>query len=111
MGFPSLACSRRHCEAGTSGIQTTSPLFAAPFPLRRRVCYTVRVKEHARSCAQWPVFPAVIIGSIGTAILLMPRVGIVLAMLIAQTAALVVIALLEHVLPFRPEWNRPHRDV
>ena len=65
----------------------------------------------ARSLASWLVFPAVMVGTIGTAIALMPSLGPATAVVLAQSGAVVVLIVVEHLLPHRPDWNRSYGDI
>ena len=70
-----------------------------------------RLAEDSVGVGRWIVFPAILGGSIALAIALLPRLGEVGALLVAETAALLCVAVGEHLLPFRREWNRPHGDI
>jgi sterol desaturase/sphingolipid hydroxylase (fatty acid hydroxylase superfamily) len=61
--------------------------------------------------AQWVAFSLLLGGAIGLAMALMPSLGPVLAVAVAQTAGLVAIACAERLLPYRGRWNRSHGDV
>ena len=61
--------------------------------------------------ARWGVFPLVLGGAIAAAIVLMPRLGAVLAIVVVETAVVIAIAIAERLLPFRPAWNRSHGDL
>jgi sterol desaturase/sphingolipid hydroxylase (fatty acid hydroxylase superfamily) len=65
----------------------------------------------ARSLASWIVFPAIMTSAVGGAIALMPWVGPATAVVLAQTASVLAIIVIEHLLPHRPDWNRPHGDI
>ena len=65
----------------------------------------------ARSLASWLVFPVIIGGAVGGAISLIPWVGPATAVVLAQTASVVAIIVIEHLLPHRPDWNRSHGDI
>jgi len=82
-------------------------LFTAPAVVLHRFTMTERARDYAR----WLVFPVVMGGTIGAAIVLIPLLGIVLSLIVTQTAALIVIAGLEWALPYRREWARAHGDV
>jgi sterol desaturase/sphingolipid hydroxylase (fatty acid hydroxylase superfamily) len=61
--------------------------------------------------ASWLAFPAILGGTIALAIVLLPHLGTIPTLLIAQTAGLLAVAISERFLPFRREWNRSHHDV
>jgi ornithine lipid hydroxylase len=65
----------------------------------------------ARSLAPWLVFPAIIGGAVGSAIVLMPWVGPATAVVLAQAGSALVIIVVEHLLPHRRDWNRSHGDL
>jgi sterol desaturase/sphingolipid hydroxylase (fatty acid hydroxylase superfamily) len=50
-------------------------------------------------------------GSLAAALLLLPALGAPLAVALVQASAVLAVALLERVLPFRPAWNRSHGDL
>jgi sterol desaturase/sphingolipid hydroxylase (fatty acid hydroxylase superfamily) len=64
-----------------------------------------------RTLATGLVFPLLMGGSITLAIGLMPALGAVTAVVIAETVGALAIIVAERVLPFRPAWNSPHGDV
>src|SRR6185436_6782856 len=68
-------------------------------------------ERHVRALATGLVFPLVIGGTIALAIGLIPALGAVPAVLIAETVGALAIIMAERVLPFRPAWNRSHGDV
>ena len=61
--------------------------------------------------ARWLAFPVVMGGTLAAAIAAMPVLGAARAVALVQTAGLVVIALVERLLPFRPRWNHSHGDL
>ena len=67
--------------------------------------------ERVRSVAVWAAFPAILGGTIALAIALMPSLGPPGALLVAQPLAVLAIALCEHLLPYRRQWNRSHGDI
>ncbi|MBX3025765.1 sterol desaturase family protein [bacterium] len=75
-----------------------------------------RVPAQGRTGARPPVapvlaFPLILGATLALALILLPRLGAPLTLLIAQTFGLVAVAVVEHRLPFRREWNRSHGDV
>jgi sterol desaturase/sphingolipid hydroxylase (fatty acid hydroxylase superfamily) len=61
--------------------------------------------------ASWLVFPVIVGGALLLAVVLEPRVGAVIALLVAQGSGALAIVAGERLLPFRPAWNRSHGDV
>lgn len=72
---------------------------------------TAAVETQAHRSARWLAFPVILGGSIALALQLSPAVGMPVAVLVAQTAALLVIVVCEHWLPFRADWNRVQGDL
>jgi sterol desaturase/sphingolipid hydroxylase (fatty acid hydroxylase superfamily) len=64
-----------------------------------------------RRLATGLVFPLVMGGSIALAIGLVPVLGALQAVLIAETLGALAIIVAERALPFRPAWNRSHGDL
>jgi sterol desaturase/sphingolipid hydroxylase (fatty acid hydroxylase superfamily) len=64
-----------------------------------------------RTLATGLVFPLLMGGTVALAIGLMPALGVVPAVLVAETVGALAIILAERLLPFRPAWNRSHGDV
>jgi ornithine lipid hydroxylase len=64
-----------------------------------------------REAARWTVFPVLMGGTLALAIALVPELGAIRGILVAQLAGLLGIVAAERVLPFRPAWNRAHGDV
>ncbi len=67
--------------------------------------------ERAPSWQPWLVFPAIMGGTIGVALLLVPHLGAPTTLFVTQFVGVAAIIVAERVLPFRSEWNRSHRDV
>jgi len=61
--------------------------------------------------ASYLIFPAILGGSLGLAILLGPYLGAVAALVIAQAAGAIAIVVGERRWPYRPTWGRSHGDV
>jgi sterol desaturase/sphingolipid hydroxylase (fatty acid hydroxylase superfamily) len=59
----------------------------------------------------WVIFPVILGGAIALALALLPHLGAVGSLVVAETVALVSVAVAEHLLPFRADWNRSHEDV
>lgn len=67
------------------------------------------VTGHASSSVL--AFPLILGATLAFALFLLPRVGVVTTLLIAQAFGAMAVAITEHLLPFRREWNRTHGDV
>jgi sterol desaturase/sphingolipid hydroxylase (fatty acid hydroxylase superfamily) len=70
------------------------------------------VEEMMRRAASLAVMPATLVVAFGAALLAMER-GVAVSTLlpIVLVASILWVALLERVLPYRPEWNRPRGDL
>lgn len=64
-----------------------------------------------KKAARWLAFPLLMGGTIALAIVLLPRLGAPLTLIVAQTAGLAAVAATERLLPYRPRWNRSQGDV
>jgi sterol desaturase/sphingolipid hydroxylase (fatty acid hydroxylase superfamily) len=60
---------------------------------------------------RWLVFPAILGGSLATAVGLLPYFGPLTTLIVTNALAVTSIAVCERLMPFRPEWNRSHGDV
>jgi len=69
-------------------------------------------RREAPAWFQWSVFPVVLFGAVASAALLVHR-GLLpsVAIPLCQVAAVVCVAVLEHVYPYHRSWNRPRADV
>ncbi len=64
-----------------------------------------------KNSARWLAFPVILGGALATGLGLAPRIGMPAAVLVAQTVGLLCVTVGERLLPFRPQWNRPHGDL
>ena len=61
--------------------------------------------------AHWLAFPLILAATLALALVLLPHLGVVTTLLIAQAFGGLAVAVGEHLLPFRRDWNRSHGDI